>query len=90
LATGSRLPVRTCIVCRAKGHKGLLLRLALAPETGIVVPDPKQTLSGRGAYVCFPCAGRLRFDKRVQRAFRNRASELSGHLTYLEGERENR
>jgi len=70
------VPIRTCIVCRAKKPKKDLLRLALTPE-GAVVLDVSQRMSGRGAYVCHGCLQKLKWDKRLERAFRGRAKELS-------------
>ena len=49
------MPERTCIVTRAKGAPGVMLRFALAPD-GEVVPDIRAKLPGRGAWVT-PAAG---------------------------------
>jgi|GEM_PF-386996 len=48
---GPRPPIRTCIGCRKKRAKSMLMRLAL-DEEGRVVWDAKQVLPGRGAYLC--------------------------------------
>jgi hypothetical protein len=69
-------PLRTCVLCRTKGDKWGLLRLALDDDRAIVV-DRRQLLKGRGAYVCPSCLPRLRLDGRLQRAFRNRARALN-------------
>jgi uncharacterized protein len=47
--TGS-VPVRTCIVERARKEKPFLLRFVLSPENA-VVPDIKGNLPGRGVWV---------------------------------------
>jgi predicted RNA-binding protein YlxR (DUF448 family) len=44
----ARYPTRTCICCRAEGHKGELLRFVWRGE---IVFDSSQKLRGRGAYV---------------------------------------
>ena len=41
------VPVRSCVGCRAREPKSLLLRVALVE--GVVVPDPRGRLPGRGA-----------------------------------------
>ncbi|MFH1148028.1 MAG: YlxR family protein [Pseudomonadota bacterium] len=43
--------MRTCIGCRNKKNKSLLLRLAI-DSAGLPVLDRRQCLPGRGAYVC--------------------------------------
>lgn len=48
---GPHPPIRTCIGCRKKRAKSMLIRLAL-DEEGQVVWDIKQVLPGRGAYLC--------------------------------------
>ncbi|WP_084643610.1 YlxR family protein [Actinoalloteichus hymeniacidonis] len=42
-------PVRTCVGCRRRAVVSELLRVVAA--TGVVVPDPKRRLSGRGAWL---------------------------------------
>ncbi len=42
-------PERTCLGCRAKGPKAVLLRIVRGPDG--VRPDPSGTAPGRGAYV---------------------------------------
>ncbi len=44
------IPVRTCIVERARKERPFLLRFVLSPQEG-VVPDIKATLPGRGVWV---------------------------------------
>jgi predicted RNA-binding protein YlxR (DUF448 family) len=43
-------PERTCVGCRRKGPKGSLLRVVASPD-GELVPDPRASTPGRGAYV---------------------------------------
>jgi len=43
-------PERTCVGCRGKAPKGVLLRLARGAD-GCVLVDPPATAPGRGAYV---------------------------------------
>jgi predicted RNA-binding protein YlxR (DUF448 family) len=71
------IAMRTCLVCNRKSPKHALLRLALrGPD---IAADPTQSMDGRGAYVCPKpdCLHHLRFDKRMQRAFRGKARGLS-------------
>ncbi|WP_406145595.1 YlxR family protein [Streptomyces sp. NBC_01012] len=42
-------PERTCVGCRERAVKSELLRIVV--DEGEVVPDPRGTLPGRGAYV---------------------------------------
>jgi predicted RNA-binding protein YlxR (DUF448 family) len=70
-------PVRTCVVCGSRKCKTDLFRLARASDSGLIILDPRRRLPGRGAYVCPECLPRLRFHKRVQKAFRNEAKGLS-------------
>jgi uncharacterized protein len=44
------IPVRTCVVERARKEKPLLLRFVLSPQNSII-PDIKGTLPGRGVWV---------------------------------------
>ncbi len=76
MAPKAHVPIRTCLVCGRKSAKFELLRIALSPEERTIVPDPGQRLAGRGAYVCQGCLPRLRYTKRVQKAFRNQAKGL--------------
>ena len=46
----AREPERSCIVTRAKGPPAELLRFGLGPD-GVVVPDIRARLPGRGAWV---------------------------------------
>jgi uncharacterized protein len=49
-ADGKRIPVRTCVACRARRPQGELLRIAKG-ESGLT-PDEFRKLEGRGWYVC--------------------------------------
>lgn len=71
----SHVPVRTCIICGNKKPKRELLRLALNAEK-LVVFDFSQKMGGRGAYVCPGCAGNLKWNKKLERAFREQGKEL--------------
>jgi predicted RNA-binding protein YlxR (DUF448 family) len=74
------VPIRTCLVCGRKNSKSALLRLAVAPVDRVIFMDREQRLEGRGAYVCQGCLPRLRFTKRVQKAFRNEATGLAQNI----------
>jgi predicted RNA-binding protein YlxR (DUF448 family) len=43
-------PIRTCVICREKKEKHLLLRFETL--NGELVIDCKNTLLGRGSYLC--------------------------------------
>jgi len=77
LVSEAHVPMRTCLVCGKRNAKSELLRVALSPEDGFIVLDREQRLDGRGAYVCQGCRPRLRYTKRVQKAFRNEAKGLA-------------
>ena len=74
--------MRTCLACMRKKPKGELVRLGLDPESGHVLTDPGGRMNGRGGYACRQCLPDLRFDKRIQRAFRNRAKQLCVALDF--------
>ncbi len=46
-----RIPERTCVACRRKAPKGMLVRIVRTPEGEIVV-DERGKRNGRGAYLC--------------------------------------
>lgn len=71
----SHIPIRTCIVCGEKKPKRELMRLALDPDH-LVVFDPSQKMTGRGAYVCHGCIHNLKWNKKLEKAFRGRAKAL--------------
>ena len=59
--TAAREPVRTCVGCRARAGKSMLMRIVSTPE-GLRL-DPSGSAPGRGAYVhadqaCVEAAGR--------------------------------
>jgi predicted RNA-binding protein YlxR (DUF448 family) len=64
-------------VCRRKESKTALLRLAM--RGSLVVEDPDQVAPGRGVYVCrrLDCLSKLRYDNRLQKAFRGQARGLA-------------
>jgi len=67
----SQEPVRTCISCRMVRPKSELDRYVWRAAS--VLADPRQILSGRGAYHCRNEVCREGFftnDKRLKRAFR--------------------
>jgi len=76
----AHVPIRTCLVCGKKNAKFELLRIALSPVERTIVPDRGQRMEGRGGYVCQGCLPRLRYTKRVQKAFRNEAKGLAGSI----------
>lgn len=43
------IPARTCLGCRRRDELSALLRMV--ERDGVVIPDPKATLPGRGAWV---------------------------------------
>ena len=47
---GKRIPVRTCVACRARRPQAELLRIAKGPNG--LEPDGMRKLEGRGWYVC--------------------------------------
>ncbi|WP_097194152.1 DUF448 domain-containing protein [Blastococcus aggregatus] len=67
------IPVRTCVGCRRRAPVTDLLRVVVS--SGILVPDPRRRLPGRGASV-HPTPGCLLAAER-RRAF-NRALRLPG------------
>ncbi len=78
----AHIPIRTCLVCMRKRPRRELIRLVLEPgDTGRIVLDPKQAMTGRGGYTCPECIRNFRLNKRVQRAFRGAARELRLEMT---------
>ncbi len=47
--TAARTPVRTCVGCRGKGGRSDLVRVVVVE--GVLVPDPRARLAGRGAWL---------------------------------------
>ena len=73
--TGPHVPVRTCIGCRGRERSTDLLRVVVVD--GVVIPDLRRRLPGRGAWLhssteCLDAAER-------RRAF-GRALKVSGQL----------
>ena len=44
-------PLRTCIICRTKIEKNLLVRIIVSCNYGICI-DKYQNKNGRGSYIC--------------------------------------
>ncbi|MGC9194581.1 MAG: DUF448 domain-containing protein [Syntrophobacteraceae bacterium] len=63
-------------MCMRKRPRVELIRLGLDAENGRVLEDRQAKMKGRGAYACCECLCALRLDRRMQRAFRNRAREV--------------
>jgi len=74
-SSGPAGPVRTCIGCRRKHRAIELLRVVVVD--GVVIPDPRHRLPGRGAWL-HPEPGCLDMAER-RRAF-GRALRVSEHL----------
>lgn len=70
-----RIPIRTCIACRATGSKRDLIRVVRMPA-GDTIIDPTGKVSGRGAYICPSptCIQRALKEKRLARALRSETS----------------
>jgi predicted RNA-binding protein YlxR (DUF448 family) len=75
------LPVRTCVVERARKEKPFLLRFVLSPQNS-VIPDIKGNLPGRGVWVTAKKEAVTEAVKRkaFQRAFRKPVS-VSGDIS---------
>ncbi|MQA85521.1 MAG: DUF448 domain-containing protein [Streptosporangiales bacterium] len=86
--TGWADPVRTCVGCRVRAAKSDLLHLVVVE--GVVVPDPRGRLPGRGASL-HPDLGCLQLAERRRafpRAFRRPGPLDTGVLrSYLETRR---
>lgn len=78
-------PTRMCVICRKRFTKAELGRHVLSPG-GELVPDIRQTLPGRGWYLCAQAACRERFDRYA--AGRNIRKKLRGRVTgYTDADR---
>ncbi|MGH3339377.1 MAG: YlxR family protein [Propionibacteriaceae bacterium] len=71
-------PLRTCIGCRARDEKALLLRL-IAHDAGVEI-DIRQVLPGRGAYL-HPRPGCLEQALKRRNLGRALRSEIDGQQT---------
>lgn len=74
----ARKPLRTCIGCGKELPKNELLRYVLAPD-GVIVPDVKGKLHGRGTYTCpeRACLEAAVRKKQFNRSFRIEVSNVS-------------
>ncbi|MBW2285095.1 MAG: DUF448 domain-containing protein [Deltaproteobacteria bacterium] len=65
------VPLRTCIACREKRNKAVLIRM-IRDESGRVVRDDAGRGGGRGAYVCpdRSCLEKLKKGHLLRRALR--------------------
>ncbi len=68
-------PVRTCIGCRARASRSALLRVVA--QDGVLIPDERAVLPGRGAWV-HPTQECL--DKAIRRRAFGRALRVSAAL----------
>ncbi|MFN8146580.1 MAG: YlxR family protein [Candidatus Nanopelagicales bacterium] len=78
-----RTPVRTCVGCRGRGGRADLVRVVVVE--GVLVPDPRARLAGRGAWVhpdpaCLDLAVRRRAFARALR------SDVSPDVTAVRAE----
>ena len=69
-------PVRMCVVCRQRFPKEELTRHVRSADAeerdAMPVPDPAQTMPGRGYYVCGQARCRERFPKVVKGLMKQR------------------
>ncbi len=77
---------RTCVSCRKKGIKGVLVKLVNSPQ-GVII-DYSERLPGRSAYVCpeMPCIEKALKEGVLSRAFKERIKppELDGFVEELD------
>lgn len=71
--SGSECPVRTCVGCRVRCEDVDLLRVVVAD--GVLIPDPRRRLPGRGAWIhpregCIAIAEKRRAFERALRVSR--------------------
>lgn len=84
-------PSRTCIGCRRRYQQRWLVRFAVAD--GVIVVDARQTLPGRGAYLCWrrECAHRVLGDgRRLVRALRAGSDSVTVDPSALQDWKANR
>ena len=77
-------PTRTCVGCRSRQPASILLRVVVV--AGSLIPDPRRTLPGRGAWLhpdqgCLDAAERRRAFGRALRL--TRTPDSSGVAQYL-------
>ncbi len=75
-------PIRSCIQCRKRENPLMLLRVVCSE--GILIPDPRRTAPGRGAWVHRECA-RIAIERGTfRRAYRHQGPfDGTGLLHYL-------
>ncbi|SDP41954.1 Protein of unknown function [Nakamurella panacisegetis] len=76
-------PIRTCVGCRDKADASTLLRVVVVD--GVITPDPRHRLPGRGAWLhpraeCLDLAERRRAFGRALR-FSSAGSDSAGEAT---------
>ena len=73
----SGTPQRSCLGCRKTFDQNDLIRYALTPQ-GMVVPDVRRRLPGRGAYTCWSplCLAHAVQRRQFDRAFRQPCQAL--------------
>ncbi len=62
------IPIRMCVICKARKPKYELIRLVRNSEGKIVV-DLSFKMLGRGAYICQECLDKPKWDKKVEKVF---------------------
>ena len=74
-------PQRTCLGCRKTFDQNDLLRYALTPQ-GVVVPDIRRRLPGRGAYTCWSphCIDQAVRRRQFERVFRRSCQQIQDDL----------
>ena len=75
-----KIPMRTCIACRANKPKKELVRIVKNGEE--IKLDRTGKLNGRGAYICddIECAKKLKKGKLLNRAFSCQGSDETYEL----------
>jgi len=79
------IPQRTCIVCREKKDKRLLIRIVRTTDSGVIV-DPTGKRNGRGAYLCskIECWDAAVTGRILDRALRSELSEKESQEILLQ------
>lgn len=85
----SESPQRSCLGCRARQDKDLLIRFVLSNENE-VLPDLDNKLPGRGSYTCInkECLNRAVVQRQFKRSFKQDVSvmpaeEMVSHIRQL-------